>query len=321
MTPDRSENRFHWGPIIAAAAQIVGGYDTAVTLRQLFYRLVAATLIRNTDSHYKYLSELTAAGRREGTFPDLIDNTRRIERWPFSHSAVEAIGDAAEHYRGDRMAGQQYVIYLATEKRGLVEQLDLWFGDDWGLPVLPLGGFSSQTFIDSVRADVAHQRRAYDRKAVLLYAGDFDASGVTIDRVFGERTPGCWAHVERIALNPAQIGRYGLTRQRGKHKDPNVTRFVQRFGADALYDPAQPYITDRGKRYPSPVQVEMEALDPNDLRALFAEAIKPFWDTSEHATAMADERAEREHAALLAEVAARYSTDQLRDLLDGDGDA
>jgi len=35
---------------------------------------------------------------------------------------------------------------------------------------------------------------------------------------------------------------------------------------------------DGGKRYLSPVQ--MEALDPNDLRDLFQAAINQFWDTS-----------------------------------------
>jgi hypothetical protein len=154
---------------------------------------------------------------------------------------------------------------------------------------------------------------------VLLYAGDFDASGVTIDRVFGERTPGCWAHIERVALGPVQITGYGLTRQRGKHKDPNTAAFVARFGAVALFDPAHPYVTERGKRYPLPVQVEMEALDPDDLRELFTRAIEPFWDTSQYAVAMATEDAQRQHADLLADVAERYTFDQLRDLT-GDGD-
>jgi hypothetical protein len=322
MTAIRTRPKnFRWAPIIEAARDIVESYDTLVTLRQLFYRLVAAALILNTDSHYKRLSDLTAQGRRDGTFPDLIDNTRWIHRDLFHHSAVEAIRDAAKNYRGDRLAGQPYAIYLGTEKRGLIAQLEQWFGDQYGIPILPLGGFSSQSFIDDVIADTDHQRRKYDRKAILLYAGDFDASGVTIDRVFNERTPGCWAHVERIALNPEQVAGYELIRQRGKHKDPNIGEFVRRFGDAAVYDPAHPHVTDKGKRYIQPVQVEMDALDPVDLRRLFADAIfgtddEPgFWDMSAFEDALPDEQADREHAGLLAQVAARFSVDELRRLL------
>ncbi len=38
--------RLDWPPIIDRAAQIVASYDTGVTLRQLFYRLVAAQTSR-----------------------------------------------------------------------------------------------------------------------------------------------------------------------------------------------------------------------------------------------------------------------------------
>lgn len=43
-----------WSPILAQAKRIVESYeDTGVTLRQLFYRLVAAGWLPNTVSAYK----------------------------------------------------------------------------------------------------------------------------------------------------------------------------------------------------------------------------------------------------------------------------
>lgn len=60
-----SDARLKWEPILVSAAGIVRGYDTPVTLRQLFYRLVAAAVISNTSSAYKTLSSRTAAARRE----------------------------------------------------------------------------------------------------------------------------------------------------------------------------------------------------------------------------------------------------------------
>jgi predicted DNA-binding transcriptional regulator AlpA len=63
------------------------------------------------------------------------------------------------------------------------------------VPVLALGGYGSQTYVDNVFADV----QANGRPAVLLYAGDHDPSGEDIDRDFTTRT-NCWTAVRRVAL-------------------------------------------------------------------------------------------------------------------------
>jgi hypothetical protein len=322
----RLQKNYSWPPIIDAARAIVESYDTKVTLRQLSYRLISRGLIINKDPHYKRLSALTAEGRRDGSFPELADTTRRIEEWPWYADAIEAMHDAADSYRGDRMAGQPVTIYLGVEKRGQIAQLDQWFGDPYGIPILPLGGFASQSFINKVKADVAWRQQEFDRKAVFLYAGDFDASGITIDRVFNERTVDCFAHVQRIALNPSQIDEYRLERQEGKPGDNNTAAFVEQYGDAALFDPAHPYVTVNGKRKLLPVQVELDALDPNDLRQLFTDAIfgtdddPGFWDKSAYEQAMTAEEEDREHAQLLADVADRFSVDELKQLLSGDDD-
>ena len=45
--------RFDWAATLARAAEFVRSYNTGVTLRQLFYRLVAAGLLENTQNAYK----------------------------------------------------------------------------------------------------------------------------------------------------------------------------------------------------------------------------------------------------------------------------
>ncbi len=59
-----SVTRLNWQLILVDAAAIVESYDPPVTLRQLFYRLVAAGVIPNTSTAYKTLSSRTAAARR-----------------------------------------------------------------------------------------------------------------------------------------------------------------------------------------------------------------------------------------------------------------
>jgi hypothetical protein len=67
-----------WPTILQHAATIVRGYDTGVTLRQLFYRLVSDQTLPNNLSAYNKLSVASAKARREGWFPDLIDTQRTI---------------------------------------------------------------------------------------------------------------------------------------------------------------------------------------------------------------------------------------------------
>ena len=86
---------------------------------------MARSVLKNDTYSYKKLSDRTAVAPRAGEFPDLIDNTRWIHRRAFWGDAVEAMRDRADHYRGDRLAGQDYAVYIATEKQGLLAQLDL----------------------------------------------------------------------------------------------------------------------------------------------------------------------------------------------------
>jgi hypothetical protein len=244
----------NWPEIIEQAAGIVGSYSTGVTLRQLFYRLVSAQVIPNSQSAYKRLSALTAEARREGDFPDLIDRGRQIHELEHFRDVADALSSILRWYRLDRTANQDVSLYLGVEKSGMVEQLQSWFGD-LGIPILALGGYSSQTYVDEIREHAESQGRS----AVLLYAGDFDPSGEDIDRDFEDRTM-CFDEVVRVALSAEQVQQYSLPPNPGKATDSRAGSFIARHG--------------------ELVQVELDALDPDDLRALFQAEIDLYWDTS-----------------------------------------
>jgi hypothetical protein len=101
----------------------VQSYDTSVTLRQLFYRLVSEQRIQNTTTAYKRLSELTVKARRADQFPDLIDRGRTIHRYEYWPDIQTALEEAKRHFRLDRTEGQDTSIYLGVEKAGMVVQL------------------------------------------------------------------------------------------------------------------------------------------------------------------------------------------------------
>ena len=170
-------------------------------------------------------------------------------------------------YAVDRTEGQDVSLYLGVEKAGMVVQLQSWFGD-LGVPVLALGGYSSQTYVDNVTEDAADQ----GRPAVLLYAGDFDPSGEDIDRDFTGRT-GCWDEVIRVRLSAAQVRQYQLPINPGKSTDSRAAGFIERHG--------------------ELMQVELDALDPDTLRSLFQAEIDAHWDVSAYEAAVERERDDR----------------------------
>lgn len=260
--------RIDWTEVVTVAAGIVDSYtDTSVTLRQLFYRLVAAEHLPNTTTAYKTLSSRTAEARRAGTFPELIDRTRTIHRYRTFGGPGQARQWLADIYRRDRTEGQPWSVYLGVEKAGIVAQLQAWYGN-LGVPILALGGYSSQSYVDEVTADVD----ATGRPSVLLYAGDHDPSGEDIDRDFIART-GCFDKVVRVALDAGQVAEYRLPPQPGKPSDSRAAGFVARHG--------------------TLVQVELDALPPETLRGLYADALDGFWDRSTYEAVLEREAAER----------------------------
>ena len=265
MTP-KTKPRLDWSAILEQAAEIVDSYETGVTLRQLFYRLVAAELLHNTRVAYTTLSKVTAEARREGRFPSLVDRTRQIHRYQTFEDPQQARTWLSRIYRRDRTEGQESSIYLGVEKAGIVEQLQAWFGD-MGIPILALGGYTSQTYVDEIVEDVQDQ----DRPAVLIYAGDFDPSGEDIQRDFLNRAD-CFEEVVRIALNAEQVEEYDLPEQMGKATDSRARGFIEKHG--------------------KLVQVELDALPPDVLQRLYSEAIAEYWDDDTYAEVLKREAQE-----------------------------
>ena len=243
-----------WLPAMIVARDFVHHSRLPVTLRQVFYALVSRQLLENTESNYRALSERTAEERRAGTFPALADNGRTIQQTYADKSPKDALLSVANTFQLDRTIGQPHQIWVLAEKRGMAPALWEAFGK-YGAYVLGLGGYASQTILD----DVARMVRLDARPAIALYGGDFDATGEDIARHFREGT-GCWAEWVQVALTPAQVDEYNLPENPGKASDSRSKAFQARHGRS--------------------VQVEVDALDPNELDRLYREAFARFHDKS-----------------------------------------
>lgn len=266
------EYRYNWSLILPEAARLVRSYgeDAGVTLRQLFYRLVAAEMLPNTQQAYGSLSAQSAEARRgtskfyEGTFPSLMDRGRDIDRPNLWSSAADAASWLAKRYMEDRSASQAVNLYVAVEKNALRGQLFQWFAP-LGLPVIALGGYPSQTLADQVYDDTRQEGRR-GKPNILIYGGDFDADGEDIQRDFEQRA-GCFDDVMRVALTPDQIEQFALPPQPGKWSSARAQGFAEKY-AD-LFESVYGYDL---------VQIELDALPPEDLHRIYLEAIDEHFD-------------------------------------------
>ncbi|MGW0836579.1 hypothetical protein [Streptomyces prunicolor] len=239
------------------ARQIVQAYaPLKVTLRQVMYRLASEGVLPHTPPMYRRLSSQLAKARREGRFPDLIDTLREVHvpaAWPDADTFVRGVPD---WFRLDRTEGQEHALYVAAEKDTLRQLLTGWLAP-YGIPVLVVRGFGSQSYVDVVRDRTAGEQR----EVHLAYVGDFDCSGEDVERDWVERT-GCWSSVTRVVLTYDQVQRYVLPATAGKRDDPRWPAFARRYGFDI----------DR------PVQWEVEALEPDELQRLVLAAVDPYVD-------------------------------------------
>ena len=138
-----------WQPILDRAAEIVAEYASAVTLRQLHYRLVAEAAAtgsgyRNVKADYSKLSELTAQLRRQDGFPALLDRTRGIEAVETFAGPRDALDRLAGWYRLDVLAGHETLPIIVVEKATLLAQVSEWYGD-LCIPAVALRGYASES--------------------------------------------------------------------------------------------------------------------------------------------------------------------------------
>lgn len=274
--------RIGWGHVLVRAREVVRsieGYG-GVTLRQLFYRLVAEGQIPNTVGAYKTLSDRTARAREAGEFPALVDRGRSIHRPMAFDDVDDALGWMTGMYRRDRTEGQPVSLYVGVEKDTLREVLISWL-DPYGIPVIVVHGWSSISYNDGIRDDIRRQ----ERPAVLLYLGDLDPSGEAIESKIATKLP--TLAVRRIGLTLGQAVELDLPENQGVAKklarSPGRIAFVEKYGR--LF------------------QIEVDAIPLAILKGIVMETVRGYLDTSSYNSVLAEENDDRRRLAAIMEVA------------------
>jgi hypothetical protein len=244
-----------------------------ITGRGIGYKLFTAGLIPSMGKPpmqrvYRLLKE----ARERGMLPWgwIVDETRELERRASWDDPAQFVRTVSLAYRRDFWTHQPTRVQLWSEK-GTVRGVLAPVLDKYGVGFLPVHGFNSSTEIYNVAQDDD------GRPLIVLYVGDYDPSGLCmsehdIPRRLAEYG-GDHVELKRIALTREHLNALPSFAAADKKKDPRYSWFIRNFG-DRCW--------------------ELDALDPNDLRALVEEAIQHEIEPISWKRCAVVEKAERE---------------------------
>ncbi len=249
--------------VVAEALKVFEQYDSALTLRQLYYRLVSKQLFPNTINSYKRLSRIMVRAREQGDAPlnCLEDRSRRIlgrgdttyiTAPDFLKKRLTSLRESYKEFRMPMWDVQSNYILVSLEKDALSRVVgDI--ANQYSIRTFPTRGYPSFTYVNRMATYI--RNRLKGKPTVVLYFGDFDPSGIDIERDLEERLGKYNAgdfKVRRVALTKDQIQQYNLPHMPVKRSDARSEGFLESYGD---------------------LSVELDALDPNTLKLMVAQSI------------------------------------------------
>lgn len=209
-----------------------------LTVRQLYYQLVARDIIENTMRSYKNTASLINDARIAGKIDwDAIeDRTREFitrNRWESGKELLEA---SARQYHMDMWEGQDRRVFVIVEKEALTGVLEpTCYG--WDVPLLAARGYPSASVIREFANSVVIPALEDGQNILCLHLGDHDPSGIDMSRDLIERIEmfvgdqgGCDFELRRIALNMPQVEELNPPPNPAKMTDARFKAYKKKFG-------------------------------------------------------------------------------------------
>ena len=224
-----------------------------ITGRGIGYKLFTMGMIPSMDTNeMKTVYRLLKVAREEGIipWPWIVDETRELEQVSTWDDPAEFMRGAARSYRRNAWQDQPVRVEVWSEKgtvRGVLKPIL----DKYGVGFRVMHGFGSATSTYDISQDDD------GRELIALYVGDYDPSGMFMsesdlpERL--ERYGGYHVELKRVAIVKPDLDRLPTFPASDKKKDPRYKWFVSRFGGRCC---------------------ELDAMDPNELRARVEAAIR-----------------------------------------------
>jgi hypothetical protein len=244
-----------------------------ITGRGVGYKLFTLGMTPSMEkSVMQRVYRLLKLAREQGMIPWewIVDETRELERASSWDDPAAFVRTVSRAYRRDFWNQQPVRIEVWSEK-GTVRGVLSPILDKYGVGFLPVHGFNSATSTHNISV-------SDDGRPLLnLYVGDYDPSGMCMSEVDlparFDKYGGDHVSIKRIALRQEHLPDLPSFPASDKRKDPRYPWFVRNYGHRCW---------------------ELDALDPNDLRAMVEKAIRKYIEPIAWKRCAVVEKAERE---------------------------
>jgi hypothetical protein len=271
--------------LITKANEIIAEYQAqgfTLTLRQLYYQMVARDVIPNTVQSYKRLGAILNDARYAGMvdWSALEDRTRNLYSQSHWNSPGDIIRSAAYSFRKDKWEGQDYRPEIWVEKEALAGVVARAAEmNDCGY--LSCRGYMSASEMYEAYQRIKRRRDIDGQETVIIYLGDHDPSGLDMSegdipkrfQIFMSKHGHDSVEVNRVALNWEQVRIYNPPPNPAKETDSRFGGYQQQYGDESW---------------------ELDALDPNTLLEIIQGAVDEIKDDSAYDAIAEDEERDRE---------------------------
>lgn len=255
-----------------------------LTLRQLYYQLVARGFIENKENEYNKISRILKNARYTGLVDwEIIEDRSRTPAIPYHYENVpDFIELALDSFRLNRWDGQEYYVELVTEKDALSSVLSPIVYRKYHMGFNIVHGYSSVTLIYDMSKRIL-EALELGKKAIVLYVGDHDPSGLDMVRDIEKRLKELLRYlpvdIVPVALTMEQIEEFNPPPNPAKITDKRAKKYIQRFGRESW---------------------EVDALRPEVLIRFVKGAIQDYLDVDRMNEVIEKENREREKLGYVA---------------------
>lgn len=231
-----------------------------LSLRQLYYQMVARDYIENTQRSYKNMGTLVSNARLAGLIDwDMIEDRNR-ETVTVSHwdSPADIIYSAARSFRIDKWQGQSSHVEVMVEKDALSGVLEP-VCRELDVSITANKGYCSSSTMYAIGKRLQEIVQLEEKWVKVFYLGDHDPSGIDMTRDITERLRmfsglnDTWLEVERLALNWDQIEDWRPPENPAKETDARFSAYVKQYGSSSW---------------------ELDSVEPATLARLVREAVQ-----------------------------------------------
>lgn len=230
-----------------------------LTLRQLYYQLVARDVIPNTVKEYAKLSQTCVIGRMNGLIDwnAIEDRLRHPQLTYYVDGVTDALKDTIGQYRLDRQKGQPYYMEIWTEKDAVSNILQR-VSSPFHIRLMVNRGYSSCSAM--YMAFNRLNAMGNEKGSIIFYVGDHDPSGLDMVRDIEDRLEKFGVESFKIipvALTMKQIEKYQPPPNPAKITDPRARWYMAEHGQESW---------------------ELDALEPESLKGIVRNAVLEYLD-------------------------------------------